>query len=596
MLAKKNIRRRTFLYITTAIIAVTLTACSIVYVYFSRMLLDRIESDQAYSTAQTAQSLDTILAEFKRTAYFLCCDRSIPSILTGTQAKEKLPITQRDALMKAFYMYTGAPTASFFTYIHAVLLINPQFPIAQSLGQGFSLSSMNRQYLFSAADVLNTEWYRQTVALGSQLYCFVDAENTEYLFFSNLQNNIYITDPRYSENIGVTLYAVPQAQIRKILRDAKVTDGTIALFLYQDTVMASTEEGLFPVGRALEEAYRPLAALRNRQAGAALTLDQVPYTVANATLYGDWRVVLMIPESDFRQNLMGLLPLFALFIVIILVIGLTISGLFARRLTRPILALSDLMLRVEDERHLVAIEPFKDTHDEVSILYSSYNRMSERIRTLTLQAQAEKEQKRTAELRALQAQINPHFIYNTLDSVNCIALLAGQEHISTMVTALIDILKYSIQFSRTLVTLGEELAYLERYIRIQHLRYMDSFAFTNDIPEAYHAVRIPQITLQPLVENALLHASRESAMLEIRLFLEHEGDGLKIHVTDNGSNASAQRLNDILQDAEDSERYGIGIRNVDKRIRLHMGDAYGLRYRSLDTGGLDAVVVIPGRR
>ncbi len=593
MQAKKNIRRRTFLYITAAIIAVTLVACSFVYIYFSRTLQERIEIDQKYMTEQTAQRLDTILADMKRTAYFLCCDKSVSSILTGGTVAD-LQFSQRDALIKTFYMYTGAPTTSLSYGTHTVLLVDPQFPISQRLGvHSFSISAVDNQYIFNAADAQHEEWYQKTAELNSLLYCFIDPENASSVFFSNLQKNIYITNPKYNQIVGVTLHKVPQARLQKILQGAKVTDRTVALFLYQDTVLSSNDPAMFPVGTTLSGEYQKLSSLRESQERVSMKLNQVSYGVTSVSLYDDWKVIVMVPGSDMWQHVGGLIPLVALFLAVTLLVGLFISGLFSRRLTRPILKLSETMSRVEGGQSLAPIKPERDTHDEITLLYDSYNRMSNRIHTLTLQADDEREQKRAAELRALQAQINPHFIYNTLDSVNCIALLSGQDDISTMVTALIDILKYSIQFSRTLVTLKEELAYLDRYIQIQHLRYMDRFTFINDIPEAYGDVQIPQITLQPLVENALLHAFRDNAKLEIRTFAHREGDLLMVHVMDNGSNVDAKQINDILRDGESSERYGIGIRNVDKRIHLNMGDAYGLHYESIATGGLDAVITIP---
>ena len=200
---------------------------------------------------------------------------------------------------------------------------------------------------------------------------------------------------------------------------------------------------------------------------------------------------------------------------------------------------------------------------------------------------------RKTELKALQSQINPHFVYNTLDSVACIALMKGEEDIATMVVSLINILKYSIGFSDMRVRLQEELDYLQQYIQIQKLRYHDGFRFICDIPEKYHGVRVPKLLIQPLVENALFHAENQQHMLEIRVYCEVKEGQFLIHVCDNGSGADAEQLNERLRTDAAGEKYGIGIVNVNKRVQLMAGEEYGIHYALLPDGGLDAIIILP---
>lgn len=587
----KSIRKRTFFSFTATILAVTLAFSSFLYVYFNGTLAERVKTDQLYATKQTANNIDAVLISVKQVSYFLCCNESLAENLVKKHGFSKESAINLGLL---FSLNTGSLTSPLMQSAYAALLIDPQFPLASAIsGDPLSLSNISRQRLYRAADVTDAAWYQNTIARNGQIYTFVTPENQRDIFFAHLLRNIYIADPRYSDTVGVVLYAMPSTRILCILENAKVTQGTIALFLYGNAVLSSTNPTLFPVSDTLSEENRPLETLQDCGTTVKISLAGGTYAASSTMLYGDWKVVLLIPTTELNQHLWDLLPVFFVFIVALLVLGLVLSGLFSKRLTRPILKLSGVMANAQDSQRLPLPAPMPSSQDEIALLYKSYNSMVERIRALTEQAAAEEEEKRTAELRALQAQINPHFIYNTLDSVACIALLSGEDDIVTMVTSLIDLLKYSIQFSRATVTLREEITYLQRYIQIQQLRYTDGFTFLCEVPDQYNDVSISQIILQPLVENSLFHAVSPKGKLAIRLYCEEEGELLHIHVTDNGSSANAQELNRILQSAHEGERYGIGIRNVDKRIRLHMGEQYGLRYESLSSGGLDAIVTIP---
>ncbi len=590
----KSIRRRTFSYFTTAILVLTLAFSSLLYVYFDDTLRRRIDTNQLYSTEQTGNSVASVLMNIKQIAYYLCCSETISNELMNVNNHGAF--AQQNFITRALSDALGPLTSPLMQSAYPVLFIDPQFPFASSIaGEPFSLDNVQLRRLYNLADVKNAGWYKETVARNGQIYTFTDPSNDRDVFFAHLYRNIYIADPRYSEVVGVVLYAMPKSRILSILKNIDITDDTVSLFMYGDDIIASTNERLFPSEGELPFDASLLSSAKTRDAIARLNLDGRDYAVSSASLNRDWKIVLLVPSGVFTRHFRDLLPIFVIFTAALLVIGLVLSGLFSRRLTRPILTLSDVMRRAQDSATLPPAVPAPDTRDEIAVLYESYNFMTERIRALTEQMKAEEEEKRAAELKTLQAQINPHFIYNTLDSVACIALLSGADDIVTMVSSLIDILKYSIQFQRATVTLREEITYLERYVQIQHLRYADGFTFSCDVPEEYDDVRISQIILQPLVENSLFHAVRTGGKLEIRLYCEEEGDLLHIHVTDNGSSANADELNRSLESSDTSERFGIGIRNVHKRIHLHMGENYGLRYENLPSGGLDAIVTIPLR-
>ncbi len=389
------------------------------------------------------------------------------------------------------------------------------------------------------------------------------------------------------------MYTMPQRVVANLLKNSQMVNQSVTVLLFNGQVISCTDEALFPLGVVMPPDLMALEACKKSGVLSSATLQDVSYAVSSASFEGEWRVILMVPYQNIRQSLKSLLPMVIVFILILFLIALVLSLLFSRRVVRPITTLSKEMLYTSDTQTLPKQTEVPRSGDEIESLYRSYNAMVENIHTISNQIKEKNETLRITELKALQAQINPHFIYNTLDSVACIALLSGEHDIATMVTSLISILKYSVDFSKTAVTLREEIDYLQQYIQIQKLRYGENFDFICDVPEKYYGVQVSKISLQPLVENALFHASHEKSALEIRVYCEETDGKFLIHVSDNGSGANAELLNQRLNGNKEGECFGIGIRNVNKRIQIMEGECYGIHYEQLPSGGLDAIITLP---
>jgi nitrogen fixation/metabolism regulation signal transduction histidine kinase len=446
---------------------------------------------------------------------------------------------------------------------------------------------MTTRHVYSSAGMENEDWYEKTLALKGQIYAFRDERNPDYLFFSHLLSSTQVADPRYNEKIGVVLYAMPMLRVNRLLAESKFSDQSCVVLLYRDTVMACTDEAFFPAGQRLEG----ILELPSPGTVGKTRLNSTLYSVTQAHFQRDWQCVLLAPEKAivYQQAPFYLL---ALMLFMLVAVAMALSLILSRQVIRPIVRLSGIMEQAKDAEHM---PPAQETGpgDEITVLYQSYSAMRQRIQSLSRKALDEQKKHRDSELKTMQAQINPHFIYNTLDSISCSALMEGNDSIVTMVASLINILKYSINFSRTTVPLREEINYLEDYICIQQIRFADGFSFEYDIPERYMSVLVSPIILQPLVENSLFHAGNQDGGLRIRLYCEEKDGCLLIHVTDNGSAGNADRINGFLTEDGDPDGHGIGIRNVYRRITLLFGGRGGLHYAQLPDGGLDAVVRIP---
>jgi two-component system sensor histidine kinase YesM len=240
-----------------------------------------------------------------------------------------------------------------------------------------------------------------------------------------------------------------------------------------------------------------------------------------------------------------------------------------------------------------------ETGDELERLGDGFNYMMLRLKELMEDNYQQGIRRKEAELNALQAQINPHFLYNTLESINWEAMMmtGGSNKVSEMVTALSDLLRLSISHGKEIVPFGDEINHVKNYLFIQKERYSDKFDVEWYIDSSLYQHRILKLILQPLVENAIYHGIElKKGRGIIRIEASVEGAHMLIQVIDDGIGMSEEQLaivRDSLKRDDGALNRGIGIRNVNERIQLYYGKAYGLHLFSEQGKGTTIQVRLP---
>lgn len=270
----------------------------------------------------------------------------------------------------------------------------------------------------------------------------------------------------------------------------------------------------------------------------------------------------------------------------------------SRSITIPIRRLCDLTQKVAEGDFTVKTKV--ENSDEISVLTESFNDMTQEIGVLVDNIRKQQEDLHIAETKLLQAQINPHFLYNTLDAIVWLAEEHKNEEVISMVTALSDFFRTTLSKGKDFITVKEEKSHIESYLKIQQFRYQDIMDYQIDIDEELYEYIIPKLTLQPLVENALYHGvknKRGRGMIQI--IGKKEGDRMIFKVIDNGKGMSQERLErlreDIRWDKKDPNTEGFGLINVNQRIHHYYGEDYGLYYQSKEDEGTEATVVIEAK-
>lgn len=304
-----------------------------------------------------------------------------------------------------------------------------------------------------------------------------------------------------------------------------------------------------------------------------------------------WRMV----GVAYIDELLALQTAFVRILTIVLacsgLLSLAAANLVAFYVTRPIAHLEYKMQKVQAGDLNVTIS--ETGFREIRAVSSAFNHMLAQIRMLMERVVREQETKRLHELNALQAQINPHFLYNTLDSIVWMEERGRSREAITMVIALAKLFRISISKGRRFITVAEEFEHVRNYLIIQKMRFKDRFSFqlTED-PEAMNE-RTVKLIVQPLVENCINHAIDEAQSEELHIGIDVRvaGDDLLFTVSDDGVGIPEDRLSTLLTTA--NTKNGIGLKNVHERIQLSYGEGYGLTIHSVEDQGTVITIRIP---
>jgi len=312
--------------------------------------------------------------------------------------------------------------------------------------------------------------------------------------------------------------------------------------------------------------------------------DTVIYSLTSVA-DSDWRVVgVSYVDELVNRNVREMLGLSLGLAILVLAAALLTSWLLSQLLSRPLRDLSAAMEDFERDAGGFTYRPPGGTR-EVRELSSSFGHMVLRIQQLMTTVRQEEVKLRKTELKALQAQINPHFLYNTLDSIAWMCEQGRSTDAVNMVHALARLFRISISRGHELIPIARELEHAEHYLEIQTCRYKNQFTYAFHVDPACLDYYCNKITLQPIIENAILHGLDllvEEGHIDVQVY--QEGEDILFCVQDNGVGMSPEQVSAILeQDAQD--RTGIGIKNVNDRLQIYFGKGYGLRIVSeLDMG------------
>ena len=366
---------------------------------------------------------------------------------------------------------------------------------------------------------------------------------------------------------------------------AKISQNSEFMILSRGNVLydSAVEQEEFSVTKGTE-----VVKIRSSKDNEGLYKIHENRCVSSIKKYKDtgWWFVQYIPIDFFIQRILN--NLYVFMIVLGAVIVLTIFGSIAsaKAVSHPVRALSAEMEKValvgDEEQEIPLFEP-PDVNqtDEVGKIIQSYNAMAKRINDNIIKTYMYKLRQKQTELKMLQFQINPHFLYNALNTISAIAKLENVDHIPEIATNLSDMFRYNIS-DREFVTLGEELEHTLHYMSIQKIRFPERFEVITEVEERFLRCRVLKFILQPIVENSYKYGFKvrgRKDIIHIRAYQENETDMI-LSIEDNGVGIEKDRLDQVNESLVKSKRLGessgIGLQNVNSRLKNYYGDSYGI--------------------
>lgn len=408
-------------------------------------------------------------------------------------------------------------------------------------------------------------------------------------YLNNQESNVMITktipinNPATLEQMGdLTIYYSTEG-LNKILSEEG--NGSYYLVDHQGNILYSTGS---PVPRRLLETLPPLTNVQE------VKFEGEKYFVKGANIVGGLEIISITPQSELYKLIFIRGTMWILIILTILVaIGLTYTSM--RKYSARIRNI-DIVMREVQKGNLDVRIPESKKDDEIGRMESSFNRMLDDLTLFIQQSFVLSIQQQQAELKALQAQIHPHFLFNTLESIRMSAVIEGAKTSSQMIYHLSKLLRYTLN-KEDMVPLYLEVEHVEQYLKLMQLKHPDSLSFHIDLAEEITNEPVQKLILQPIVENYIVHGFRKDGSDN---YIEITGDVIEnrlvLEIRDNGIGIPEQRLEKILEHINEEEgdtMSSIGLKNVHQRLKLKYGEEYGLHIQSRENEGTIVTITMP---
>ncbi len=419
-----------------------------------------------------------------------------------------------------------------------------------------------------------------------QVFDSIDTVITILRKYTNIEKN---------EHLGVIGIDINYQYIYNIFDNSEINkDTTTMLITEQGEIVYNKDKSL--IGTTLHSGtYQQV--FQNKSGSYMEEIENISYFVVYTTSEKtNWKLVQSIPANKLFAEAKKIKTntLFVGLACIMFALLLSVGASYS--VSEPLKKLRREMAKVENGDLNVYMEI--SSRDEIGELSNSFNRMIQELSEAIKKIYQDENIKKQIELNMLQQQINPHFLFNTLDSINWMARIQNVPNISSTITSLVKLLQASTYTNRDFITIDEEIDNIKNYIAIQKFRYGDLFRVVYDIDEVILKKYTLKLILQPLVENAVYHGLEDKVEGGIITIGGKEIDHtIYLSVKDNGKGIDQGKIAQILsKDIKESSRYSsIGISNTAKRIKLYYGEAYGLELKKLEEGGTEAVIAIPVR-
>ncbi|AOY77681.1 sensor histidine kinase [Clostridium formicaceticum] len=572
-----NSLRFKLIAITIVLILFPIILFSIVYSSLVKDIISKKYSESAIqSVYEAGENIDFILNDIREFSNALLANRDMISALND---KNNMDVVAFRSLLRSFFtsredidaIYVYAGRRVYSVGVNKVAEMEDYMPISKLAETDGEIVWINTRR--EKIKILAGEFDKYYFSLGRKL---IDFNTLEELGLLTVDIDEMILESSYKSLIS--------GDIEQIFIANK----------YGEIVSHPDKS---KIGQSIEnEVYAKEILAAEKKSGYISFKDQGVKKIAiySTCDVNDWKLVKIIPYwylyREIDEIQWKLIRIGVLYVMITSFFML----LFSLKITEPIINMMKLMKKAENGDLGVQIDT--KGQDEIGQLGMSFNTMINKMRSLINKLIEEERHKKELEFEVLHAQINPHFLYNTLNTIRWMAKIQGAKSASSALTALIKLLMISINFGKDMISLEEEIEYVKNYILIQRLRFNERFTIDYNLEEACLSCHIPKLILQPIVENSIIYGLQEedAKPLNIEIKAYNRQDMLIVEVSDNGPGIKPEILKNILKSEKDANKFStVGLNNINQRIKLAFGESYGIKIFTKENHGTNIVVELP---
>ncbi|MFD0676540.1 MULTISPECIES: cache domain-containing sensor histidine kinase [unclassified Paenibacillus] len=581
--------RSKMLIIFILILVIPLSLQGILTYYEFSASVERRSAD--YSTqivGQINRNLDRTLLEMQRLSLMPLYDTQVLAIVKKYSQPQFALTRPTLAEMEKMFLYISG-SAYNRSEVKGIQII---------ANNGFIFTNVDSSMMNFYADVRQEDWFRK-VQVADGAWVVIPQHQPNY--YNESSSQVFsvarmIREPDKNDVIGMIKIDLKLDVFRQILSNVKFEEKGSMLVVNErnELLFEESSSNLEPrFAKTLRDTKQP-----NENAVRDLVLNGQRFlTIVDYSDYSGLKVIDFIPVDSLLSETKKLRNFTIVIAVIFVVAAIILSFIFSYHLSSPLIRLKQKMQLLERGQFNQSVPVM--SQDEIGQLSRGFNRMAEEINHLIKEVYLIGLREKEAELAALQSQINPHFIYNTLESINMKALERENYEVSDMVSTLGQLMRYTVDQYDRLVLLKEELASVGSYAKIQQLRYGDRLRIIFDIEPGLERSLVPKLLLQPLVENSIFHGVGDKPEGgTIWISAVRFSDDLLLTVRDDGigmTESEVERLRlSLTSPLPDGERkQGVALRNINQRLVLMFGSSYELQFDGSPDQGMAFTITIP---
>lgn len=442
-------------------------------------------------------------------------------------------------------------------------------------------------YTRSLDTVKNEKWYKE---LFNEKYA--TSYNAEKVIVNDTEEN-YITVSRlitdrndFNNIVGAVCVYVNEDVFGKIISNSVTTlDGMCYIINSQGNIIAISQnmnsDCFIPI-QDLKKAYET-----NTWGQRTVNGKKLEFAVKSLE-YADWQIVSVIPSNSITSDSIRLLRSMLIYMVFILIAAYILAYFVSKSIVSRIVKLNNHMLLNDGSsmEKFITADFSNETHDEIDILIKTYNKMLKKMKEYTLLQYENGKKIKSAELKLLQEQINPHFLYNVLDLVNWMAIKSKNKDIEKVVYYMAQFYKIGLNSGREMIKISQETEHVKYYVNIQKMRFKNIIGLTIDVPDEILDCVMLKTVFQPLVENSINHGIRDEDIEgEIKITACCDEETITFLVSDNGKGIDDEVIEQIENGTyKSTSGSGCGLKNVNERIKIYYGDEYGITFGDCKNG------------